>query len=585
MRRLGEPFRLRKLTLLRLWRRTVRHSVFLLALAAVIFGLAGPQWGREAVQTRAANRDLVVVLDVSRSMLAEQPNRLERAVRALEHLNDTVRERGEVRLGLVVGAAFPRLLLTPSRDYEHFAFLLGRIRDGDLPPELWRGEENAVSGTRLGAALTRALALLRPDQSHSFEILLVSDGHDPLEDAEWMKGVQNARERSIPVHVLAIGDPTRGHPIPRDNGSEGPLSRLNEEVLEDIARRTDGTYLPAHTLTRIPLGTLMQEIQANRRLRQAVEPDVAVLTQPSPRQTWFYVAALGLLCIWLSVQDAKPSRRPLPSVSARVIVIPMALLLVSASPLPPVDECIRQGNAAFEREEYDQALDYFQKAEGRTLDPGLVAFNTGATFFKLGRYQDAALQFERSLEDKAAPLARRRRAQYDLGTALLSQAGEKNSDALRRAAVAFRSCLQLEPLDENLRDDARHNLELAQRLWLKAIAREPGKEKEPNGSDKEAKNGKKDGKSTDTSKGETKAGKEKDKSITKGDEIAKEKIEGKDKTKTPGGRLVLPDAAKLKEYTPEQMETLLRDQVERIARDRHIDRRAAAKTLENAPNW
>src|SRR5687768_2706846 len=89
MAKLGNRFRIERLSRVGRARRWLAQTCVSFGVAGIILGLAGPQWGQEKVETRAPHQDLVVVLDVSRSMLAEQPSRLERGLRALEDLNKT----------------------------------------------------------------------------------------------------------------------------------------------------------------------------------------------------------------------------------------------------------------------------------------------------------------------------------------------------------------------------------------------------------------------------------------------------------------------------------------------------------------
>jgi Ca-activated chloride channel family protein len=614
LRQLGHRFRVAGLVQVRRGRRWLAELCVGFAVAFVILGLAGPRWGQERVETKPPHQDLVVVLDVSRSMTAEQPSRLERALRALENLSATYRKRGEVRIGLVLTAAYARLQLPPSQDYDHFELLLQRVRARDIPPELWvQADRKAVSGTRLGAGLARAVSLKRPEQTRSFAILLVSDGDDPLPDEEWIEGVQAARAKHIPIDVLAVGDPDGPAAVPADDKDDKKppvFSKLNEAVLQEIARRTEGVYIPAYTQTQIPLASLKREIDDARRAADALhdpatdEPD---LFQPTPRHAWFYLAAFVLFMLALLINEAKtimnpkesamsgsPGDRAAGGLSPRVNgqqpgprglsagVVLLALALVSAAPLAAVDDRIRAGNDAFTRSEFKQALDLYTEAENCTLDPGLVAFNKAAALYELKQFKEAAEHYRRCLADDAALPERRRKAWYDLGTALLAASSGTDRELLRQAVDAFRSGLELTPDAGNLRDDTRYNLELAQRLWLQA--RIHGKDDETGGGDKEPKEGLKD----DVKKGDGAKTAKPDKGDKKGPDKIEgtetDKVKGKDKKSMPGGRLVLPDAEELKTLSAAAMQDLLRLQVDRIAKQRLSERMAASKSLGDAPN-
>lgn len=584
--KLGNRFRIERLSRVRRGWRWLGQTCLSFGVAALILGLAGPQWGRERVETRPPHQDLVVVLDVSRSMLAEQPSRLERGLRALEDLNKTLRPRGEVRLGLVLGAAYPRLQLPPSQDYDHFALLLERVRLEDLPPELWqRPQVKPVSGTRLGAALAQAVKLYQPKQTRAFDILLVSDGHDPVDDDEWLQGVLAAREAKIPIHVLAVGDPEAAPAVPGTTAK----SRLNEARLQEIAQRTGGVYLPEHNLPqathdgkpRVPLGAHLREVLYERGISESMRSDEAPeLYQPQKQHAWFFLAGLGLFSLALLIREGRAFPKAPPAVP-RLLLVPLALFLVSAAPPAEVEDWIRQANDAFAREQYQEAVDLYAKAEGKTLDPGLVAFNKGTALHHLGQYAEAAAHFQRCVEDTAAAKERLQKGHYDLGVSLLAQSRGLEADVLRRAVSAFRSCLDLTPSDPNLRDDARFNLELAQRLWLAAVPKVE-KDKAKDGSDTTPKDGKAEDKGKPELKKQDKTG---EKGPDKGKHAEDKKIEGSDKIELKGERSVIFDQKELEKLSPQQMQQLLQEQVERISRERLLERRGAAGKLSDAPNW
>src|SRR5262249_40027506 len=109
----------------------VRAMCLSLGIVLLVVGAAGPQWGREWVQV-AAGRDVVVVLDMSRSMSAEQPSRFQRAKEAIEDLSWDVQRRGGHRLGLVVFAGGAKSVCPLTHDYDHFREVLGQVDATEL---------------------------------------------------------------------------------------------------------------------------------------------------------------------------------------------------------------------------------------------------------------------------------------------------------------------------------------------------------------------------------------------------------------------------------------------------------------------
>jgi tetratricopeptide (TPR) repeat protein len=152
----------------------------------------------------------------------------------------------------------------------------------------------------------------------------------------------------------------------------------------------------------------------------------------------------------------------------------LLLILAAAPPVEPL-ELVRQGNEAFERGEFAAALGLYELAEERITDPGLVAFNKAAALYRLGRFVEAERHYRRTLE--GATGRRRAQAWYDLGNALLMQDRGDNADALRAAIDCYEQCLRA-GADSDLADSARHNLQLAKLLWLKARPAAPQKKED-----------------------------------------------------------------------------------------------------------
>src|SRR5262249_34994376 len=160
---------------------------------------------------------------------------------------------------------------------------------------------------------------------------------------------------------------------------------------------------------------------------------------------------------------------------------------------PTPEDYVRQGNAAFDGAEYQAAVDLYARAEERTTDPGMVAFNKAAAQYRLAAqpdndrrraalYREAEQSYRRCLED--ADGLRQAQALYGLGNSLLQQGGERGADVLREAVRCYERCLAHPDVAAvpDLADDARFNLELAKLLLLQAPAGNPNKPNDPNTS-------------------------------------------------------------------------------------------------------
>ena len=265
------------------------------AFSLLIAGTAAPHWGRDARPEVVAGRDIVILLDMSGSMRATDapPSRFERARQSLLDLADAIAQRGGHRLALVAFAADARVVVPLTHDYGHFRAKLADL-DLDHPPPALRPRAGAISGTRIGVGLRAAVAAHDPALHGFQDVLLLSDGDDPVDDGEWRVGLNAIAESEIPVSVVGIGDPDRDCELP---GHPDTVTRLRDKPLREIARKTGGHFLDARTDPPRLAEFVRHRIEAKGGTAPGGEP----LPLPHPRQTWFYGGALLLFAFgWLS---------------------------------------------------------------------------------------------------------------------------------------------------------------------------------------------------------------------------------------------------------------------------------------------
>jgi Ca-activated chloride channel family protein len=310
--RLGGAFALQAMLAPRRWAGLFQGMCLTLGLTLLVFGVAGPQWGRDPHHQVSSGRDLVVVLDLSRSMLAEQPSRQKFARDALLGLADSLQKRGGHRVALVVFAAKAKRVLPLAQDYDLFRDALKQQDAASLPPELLPGEDGPPSGTRIGAGLRLAVNTLEADRDHPQTILLVSDGVDPADDNEWNEGVIAAVAKGVPVHVVGVGDPVTPRPIlvndqplRHPEGDRDVESTLQEGPLRQIADRTGGTYIAARRFALPPdslyEAVLGREAQAGGRTAQ--------FPRPQQHYGWFLGGAVALLTLATLIRSRRTEGR------------------------------------------------------------------------------------------------------------------------------------------------------------------------------------------------------------------------------------------------------------------------------------
>jgi Ca-activated chloride channel family protein len=269
-----------------------------IAWLLLVLGIAGPRWGKSDEPGVAVGRDLVIVIDLSRSMQAddvsdpEAKTRWEAARKGALDLLQAVARRGGHRVGVVVFAAKVKLMCPLTTDYEHARAVLEDVDGNFPPPEIRPGADpNVVSGTRIGAGLIAAVQAHDKEFTGSQDIILISDGDDPADDKEWVRGSDAARAANIPVHTVGVGSTTQ--PTVMTLGDELISTQLQEEPLKQIAAETRGQYVAARR--DVPsLGEFF---------RTRVEPNPSriysgdQIPQPRERYPWFLAPALALFLV------------------------------------------------------------------------------------------------------------------------------------------------------------------------------------------------------------------------------------------------------------------------------------------------
>lgn len=237
-------------------RPTFKFVIFILAYMLLIVGLADPQVGAHTEEVKRKGADLIILLDVSNSMLAQDfaPNRLENAKRALSQLIDNLHDD---RIGIIVFAGEAYVQMPVTTDYSAAKLFLNTINTGMVP----------VQGTAIAAAIERGMKSYDFKGNTSKAMILLTDGENHEDDA--VAAAQNAREKGVEIHVVGFGSP-QGAPIPiyengRQNGfhldsaGHSVISKLNEDMCKQIAVAGNGVYIRA-TNANSGLGIVLDQV-------------------------------------------------------------------------------------------------------------------------------------------------------------------------------------------------------------------------------------------------------------------------------------------------------------------------------------
>ncbi|MDZ7725813.1 MAG: VWA domain-containing protein [candidate division KSB1 bacterium] len=239
--RFGNPELLKKLMRNTSRKRQVtKISLILIAVCFMIFSLARPQIGTKVETVKREGIDILVAIDVSKSMLARdiQPSRLEKAKHEVESLIH--RLEGD-RIGLIAFAGVPFVQCPLTLDYGAASIFLD-IMDPALIP---------TPGTAIGAAIEKAMQTFDQKERKHKVLILITDGEDHKGKA--LDIAKQAEREGIKIYAVGIGSP-KGEPIPAATGSSGfekdregqvIITKLDEMTLEKIALQTGGKYFRA----------------------------------------------------------------------------------------------------------------------------------------------------------------------------------------------------------------------------------------------------------------------------------------------------------------------------------------------------
>ena len=218
-------------------RAWVRLTIFSIGFLFFAVGLSRPQIGAKLKEHETKGAEIMIVLDVSNSMLAEDysPNRLERAKLAISRLVDKLRDD---RIGLIVFAGNSFVQLPITTDYVSAKMFLNTITTESVP----------IQGTAIGDAVNTALRSFSAQSEKSRAIIVITDGENHEDDP--VAAAAQAAEMGVRVFTIGVGSP-EGKPIPmngellKDRDGNIVVTRLDETVLQDVAKAGVGVYVRA----------------------------------------------------------------------------------------------------------------------------------------------------------------------------------------------------------------------------------------------------------------------------------------------------------------------------------------------------
>lgn len=278
-------------------RPAFKFLILMLALVCFITGMARPQFGSKLRTVNREGVELIIAIDVSNSMMAEdiEPNRLERAKMAISRLVDRLNDD---KIGLIVFAGDAYTQLPITSDYNSAKLFLNSINTQIVPKQ----------GTAIGAAINLGMrSFTTASGQENKAIIVITDGENHEDDA--VLSAQNAAKEGIIVHAIGMGLP-QGSPIPvtlygqkdylKDNSGNVVITKLNEQMLEQIVTAGNGTYVRANNV-QVGLDNLFDEMNK----MQKSEMELRVYSEYDDQFQYLFAIGLFLLLFEFVILERK----------------------------------------------------------------------------------------------------------------------------------------------------------------------------------------------------------------------------------------------------------------------------------------
>ena len=428
-------------------RRKWKLALLLAAVALLIVTLARPQWGFTWEETRQRGLDIVIAIDTSKSMLAEDiaPNRLTRAKLAAL---DLMQQAQSDRLGLVAFAGGAFLMCPLTIDDGAFRQCVDALDVETIPS----------GGTALTEAIDIARSAFKEDPDSYKILVLFSDGEDHDERAA--AAAEEAAKAGLRIFTIGIGtaegemvrlkDAKGRTDFVRDDAGNVVKSKLNEPLLQEVAQKGNGFYLPLRgaktmdTLYEQGLAPLPKSESQARLVKRYFE-----------RYHWPLALAIGLLVAEIFLRE----RRRLPKPASVAATATLLLCLLSAG---TAQASVSSAQRAYQAGKFEEARKQYDALLKKKADDPRLHFNAGAAAYRDGQFAEAAERFEKATT--ARDLKLQQSAFYNRGNTLY-QLGEraeepdKKREAWEQSLEDFEATLKLNAQDA----DAKNNLEFVKR--------------------------------------------------------------------------------------------------------------------------
>ncbi|HEY1770560.1 MAG TPA: VWA domain-containing protein [Chthoniobacterales bacterium] len=430
-------------------RRIFRFVLFLLVLALVVVSLGRPRWGYEYEELHRKGLDLMLAVDVSRSMLSNDvaPNRLERVKLATQ---DLISDLQGDRVGLIAFAGRAFLQAPLTIDYDAVVDSINDLDTKTIPE----------GGTNISEAIELATRVFGKSATGNRALIIFTDGEDLNGDAA--AAAKTAADAGVRIFTVGVGTPAGSLiPLTSDDGAttfvkdeQGQVvkSRLDEPRLREIAT-TNGFYLH---LENGP-ATMKQLFNDGLAKMTVADINARMSRRPIERYEWPLGAAILLFAIALLINERKRTRAPI--VRAKKTLATAAAASLGMAIFCAQAHATSEGLQLYEQQKFPEAYEHFQ--ETLKENPGTRAgdrleFDAGAAAYKMKDYNKALQSFSQALLSPNEPL--QSASHYNLGNTLYER-GEAEPDESKKltdwqnALQHYSETLKAEPRNKEAKDN------------------------------------------------------------------------------------------------------------------------------------
>jgi Ca-activated chloride channel family protein len=523
-------------------RNAFKFILLAVGLSAVIIGWANLQTGDKTEKVERKGIDVIVALDVSKSMLANdiQPDRLTRAKQLIMRMTDKMRND---RVALIVFAGKAYLQVPLTTDFSALKMLLQNVTPDMVPTQ----------GTVIGDAIDMAMQSFTQNERKYKSLIIISDGEDHDETA--LQKIREAADAGVIVHTVGIGSPqgtTLYDPATKslklDENGNPVVSKLNEEELKRLASAGNGSYNLLQNTDEV--ANKLTDNLANmeqKNLGSVVYTDFTSFFQ------YFLLAGfIALIIEWLlpGTNRKTKTKKAVDTGKARSIALLLLFISLSVFSNAQTNRFLQQGNKMYEAQRYKEAAADYAKALAKDPTNTAGLFNFGNSLYQQKQFDSSRKVMAataRMSKDKSSKSA----ANYNIGNTYMSQ--QKWDEAID----AYKQTLRTNPQDA----DAKYNLSYAEQMKKKQDQQKQ--------DDKDKKDDKKDNKDKNKDDKQNKDNKDKQDKQDKGekDKEKEDKGEGDNKDQKDDqdkGQQPQSQPSKLSQQQAEQLLNALQQEEKKL---------------------